>query len=73
MKNPINKVGNINTTIIYSQEILEEIVNKFVSIVEKLWYIHAKQIYITKYSKAWWNNDCSRNLFLYRSSKNRLD
>ena len=36
MKNPINKVGNINTTIIYSQEILEEIVNKFASIVEEL-------------------------------------
>jgi len=49
----INRIGNIDTIIIHSWEILEEIVNKFASIVEEFWYLHAKQINITKGSKTW--------------------
>ena len=68
-----SRVENINTTNIYSYENWEETVEKFTSIVEELWYKHARQVHITKYSKTEWNNECSRNLFLYQISRRRLD
>jgi len=61
----ISRVGNIDITNIHGYETLAKTVKKFASILEELWYIYSRQVYITKYSKAWWNKDCSKNLFLY--------
>ena len=44
---------------------LEEMTQEFTSIVKKLKYKHSKHVFITKYSKAWWNKDCNRDLVIY--------
>jgi len=64
-----NIVGNIDTTNIPDSELLERIVQEFVTISENLWNKYFKYIKITKYSKAWWNKECSRKLNTYCLSK----
>jgi len=44
-------ISDIETSNIYSCEMLEAITQKFASIAEKLWYKYSKSINITKYSK----------------------
>lgn len=65
VNNLITRLGNIDMTNIHNQETLEEIIGKFASITEELWYEHAKQVYIIKHFKTWQNKECSRILFLY--------
>jgi len=45
-------MGYINTTIIYSHDMLEDVTQEFTSITEKLWYKYFKYVNITKCSKA---------------------
>ena len=47
-----NRMGYINTTIIYSHDMLEDVTQEFTSITEKLWYKYFKYVNITKCSKA---------------------
>ena len=68
-----NRVENINIANVYNCEILETIMEKIISIVKELWYKYTKQVNITKYSKAWQNNEYSRNLLVYQISRKRID
>ena len=52
---------------------LDEVTQEFTSIVKKLQYKHSKYTNITKYSKAWWNKECNRDLVTYQISRKRLD
>ena len=48
---------------------LDRAVNKFANVVENAWEKNSKVINITKHSKSWWDEICSRDLESYRSSK----
>ena len=37
------------------------------SCMEKIWYKYSKIVNITKYSKAWWDENCHRDLVSYAS------
>ena len=43
------------------------------STTDKLWIKYSKYINITKYSKIWWNEECSRDLSAYNTSRSRSD
>jgi len=58
-------MGNINTLDISSRKSFEEIIQKYVKILDSIWYKISKNVNITKYSKAWWNKECSTKLNMY--------
>ena len=60
---------NINTSFILDITSLEWTVNAFTKAVEITWEKNAKTINITKHSKSWWDDSCSRDLEKYRSLK----
>ena len=64
-----NEVGNINTADIPDSNLLERIVQEFTFITENLWNKYFKHIKITKCSKAWLNEECSRELNAYHTFK----
>ena len=64
---------NINTLFILDITSLKWTVNAFTKAVEIAWKKNTKTINITKYSKSWWDNSCSRDLEKYRSSKSLED
>ena len=43
------------------------------NITEEIWYKHSKYINITKHSKAWWNEECNRDLVIYQASRKRTN
>jgi len=52
---------------------LKKAVNDFTKNIDDAWNKNAKLTNITKYSKSWWDNNCSRNLEKYRSLKSLED
>ena len=62
----MNTISNINTSNIPNKESLETIIQKYTRISD---YKFSKNINITKYSKAWWNEECSEKITKYRLSK----
>ena len=68
----INTIKRLNMENIPHKEALENIMHTFVNHIERIWYKHSKIINIPKHSKAWWNEDCYRNLEKYRQTK-RID
>jgi len=65
----IEAVKGLNTSNIQNKEELEDIVQSFVSCMEKNWYKHSKIVNITKHSKAWWDKKCHRDLESFRQTK----
>ena len=65
----IKAIKDINTSDLYNVVSLENIVCSFIHSIERIWEKNSKIINITKYSKSWWNMNCSRDLEKYRSSK----
>jgi len=45
---------------------LEEDVNSLAINIDSIWYKHSKKVNIMKHSKAWWNNNCQKDLNIYR-------
>ena len=58
---------------IQRKEVLEHIVQTFTDYIERTWYKHSKIVNITKYSKAWWDENCYRELENYRQTKRIKD
>jgi len=48
---------------------LEKVVNNFAKNMDNAWSKNVKLTNITKHSKSWWDNKCSRDLERYRASK----
>ena len=65
----IEATKRLNMENIQSKEVLEHIVQTFTECTEQIWYKNSKIINITKYSKAWWDENCHRDLDDYRHSK----
>jgi len=51
---------------ITDKKCLENTVNNLDSLVNQAWNKNVKQTIITKHSKQWWTEECSRSLDLYR-------
>ena len=58
-------------TNIDNSEKLEWLVSQLVLIVEQSWSKNAKKSKISKHSKQWWSESCSRALDTYRSIRSR--
>ena len=41
--------------------------------IKNIWLKHSKNINITKYSKAWWDNNCYKDLNKYQQSQSLED
>ena len=64
---------SINISVISDITSLDWTVNEFAKAIEIAWEKNTKTINITKYSKSWWDDSCSRDLEMYRSSKRLED
>ena len=69
VKELIKVIGNIDTNNISDVDHLDSIVLEFVSLMENIWVKNSKVVNIMKYSKSWWNVNCSRDLDKYKVSK----
>jgi len=63
----------MNTTNILDSNTLKYLTQAFFSIAENLWNKYFKMANITKYSKAWWNEKCNRNLATYHMSRRKIN
>jgi len=73
IKDLTSSFRSINTSFILDITSLDQTVNEFAKAVEIAWEKNAKTINITKHSKSWWNDSCSRDLGKYRSLKSLED
>jgi len=69
VKELIKAIRNIDINNISDVDHLDSIVLEFVSLMENIWVKNSKVINIMKYSKSWWNVNCSRDLDKYKASK----
>ena len=65
----IKAIKNINANNICNKDGLENIIQIFTECTNKIWFKHSKIVNITKYSKAWWDENCCTSLENYRHSK----
>ena len=65
----IGAIKRLNTENIPSKEVLKQIVQTFTNNMNRIWFKHSKIVNITKYSKAWWDKNCHRELEKYRTSR----
>jgi len=73
IKDLISLFRSISTSVISDIVSLDQTVNKFTKAIEIAWKKNAKTINITKHSKSWWDDSCSRDLETYRSLKRLED
>ena len=64
-----NFIKNLKMDFILDNNTLEEIINSLVINVNNIWYKHSKKVNIMKHSKVWWDDNCQRDLNMYRQSK----
>ena len=69
IKNLIISIRNFNTSNLLDKASLDRVVNEFANTVESTWEKNSKVINITKHSKSWQDENCSKDLEKYRSSK----
>ena len=65
----VELIKRLNTNHINSKKDLECIIQYFANSMDSSWYKHLKMANITKHSKVWWNENCQRNLKIYRESR----
>lgn len=69
----INHICKINTSTISNITSLEYSIQSIAQAMEKLQLQNAKTVNITRKSKSWWDNNYSRDLEQYRSSRHIED
>ena len=65
----INSIKGLNIESIQSIDTLEAIIQLITNNSDRIWHKHSKIVNIIKHSKAWWDNNCHRDLDMYRQSK----
>ena len=73
LEDTANIIKNLNVSNLIDIHILENIVNELTIKVEDALNCNAKLTNITRNSKSWWDNNCSRELEKYRTSKSLED
>jgi len=69
IENIISNFKIIDTSNIKDTKKLEQVVNQLGMIINLAWTKNAKKSKITKHSKQWWSEECSRSLNNYRASR----
>jgi len=69
IKDVISNFKTIDTSNIDDIEKLEQVVNLLRSIVNQAWSKNTKKSKISKHSKQWWSESCSRALNTYRTAR----
>ena len=69
IKDIISKFKDLDTTSIKDIDKLEQVIKQFSTIIDQVWTKNTKKSKISKHSKQWWTEDCSRSLDNYRSSR----
>jgi len=73
VKDIISVIKKLDISNISEISILEEAVNNFAKGMDNVWNKNTKFVNITKHSKSWWNDNCSRDLNRYRLLKRLED
>ena len=71
IKDVISNFKTLDTSNIKDIVKLEQVVNQLGSIIDQLWSKNTKKLKISKHSKQWWSDLCSRALNTYRTSRSR--
>ena len=66
-------IRSLDTSNLSDIPMLEKAVNDLANNIDSAWVKNSKFTNITKHSKSWWENNCSRDLKKYRSSKSLKD
>ena len=69
----IKAFKSINMNNLSDVESLENVINSFTNAIKKTWEKNTKIINITKHSRSWWDEYCSRDLEKYRLSRRLKD
>ena len=62
-------IKNIDVSDLSNSNKLKDATNFLTSSIENAWRINSKWVNITRYSKSWWNKECSLALSNYRSTR----
>ena len=73
IKELIYFIRRLNTDPIPSINAIETIVQTFADNIDRIWYRHSKVVNITRHFKAWWDDNCYKDLDMYRHSKQIKD
>ena len=73
LEDAANIIKNLNILNLMDIHMLENVINKLAIKVEETWNQNAKLTNIMMHSKSWWDNNCSRELKKYRTSKSLED
>jgi len=69
VKDIISAIKNLDVLNLLDIPSLEKAVNNFAKNVDNVWSKNMKLTNITKHSKSWWDDNCSRDLERYKSLK----
>ena len=69
IKNNIQIIKSLNTSSIQDTETLEKVVQLLSFKIKESWHRNSKLVSITRYSKAWWNEDYCLSLKKYHLSQ----
>ena len=69
IKEVIISFSKLDTLNILDIPKLEKVVLDFANIVDYTWMKYSKLVNIMKHFKSWWNEECNKDLMIYRSSK----
>ena len=69
----INSIKNLNISNLLDISSLDNTINNLAKGIDNIWTKNSKLTNITKHSQSWWNDNYSRDLERYRSSKSLED
>ena len=73
IKDIISSTKNLDILNLLDIPLLEKAINDLAKDIDNAWTKNSKLTNITKHSKSWWDNNYSRDLKRYRSSKSLED
>jgi len=73
IKDIIISIRNLDMTNLSNIPHLEKTMDNFANIVDKAWIKNSKIINVTKHSKSWWDEKCSKDLEKYKRLKSLKD
>ena len=69
IKDVISNFKRLDTNSIEDSDKLDWVIKQFGLIIDNVWSKNAKKSRLSKHSKQWWMEECSRSLDTYRSSR----